>query len=183
MIEAVGSWKDTPARIILLGLDAAGKTTMLYKLKLNETVTTIPTIAFNLETVQPVPGLTMTVWDVGGQEKLRVLWRYYYQGTDGIIWIVDSNDPARLEESREELMNVLNSDEIPNDVPILLFANKQDLPHAMKPQDIASKLGLNSLRNKWFVQGSNAITGEGLCEGINVFSKEVKQFIKTKPNF
>ena len=146
MIEAVGSWKDTPARIILLGLDAAGKTTMLYKLKLNETVTTIPTIAFNLETVQPVPGLTMNVWDVGGQEKLRVLWRYYYQGTDGIIWIVDSNDPARLEESREELMNVLNSDEIPNGVPILLFANKQDLPHAMKPHDIASKLGLNLLR-------------------------------------
>ena len=65
MIEAVGTWKDTPARILLLGLDAAGKTTMLYKLKLNETVTTIPTISFNVETVQPVPGLTMSP-DVGG---------------------------------------------------------------------------------------------------------------------
>ena len=122
----MGTWKDTPARIILLGLDAAGKTTMLYKLKLNETVTTIPTMGFNVETVQSVPGLTMTVWDVSGQNKIRALWRHCYQGTDGIIWIVDSNDPTRLEESRDELMNVLSmrSDEISNGVPILLFANK-----------------------------------------------------------
>ena len=90
----MGTWKDTPARIILLGLDAAGKTTMLYKLKLNETVTTIPTIGFNVETVQPAPGLSMTVWDVGGQQKIRALWRHYYQGADGIIWIVDSNDSS-----------------------------------------------------------------------------------------
>ena len=80
-------------------------------------------------------------------------------------------------------MNVLNLDVVPNGVPILLFANKQDLPHTMEPHEIASKLGLNSLRNKLFVQGSSAITGEGLCEGINIFSKEVKQFIKTKQNF
>ena len=139
----MGTWKDTPARIILLGLDAAGKTTMLYKLKLNETVTTIPTIGFNVETVQPVPGLTMTVWDVGGQEKIRALWRHYYQGTDGIIWIVDSNDPVRLEESRDELMNVLSmrSDEILNGVPILLFANKQDLPMRWNHMQLHQSLG------------------------------------------
>ena len=80
LAEAYDNWKDTPARILLLGLDNAGKTTCLYKLKLNETVSTIPTIGFNVETVQPVPGLTMTVWDVGGQEKIRALWRHYYHG-------------------------------------------------------------------------------------------------------
>ena len=68
---------DQPARVILIGLDAAGKTTLLYKCKLNETVTTIPTIGFNVETVTPVKGLTLTVWDLGGQEKIRNLWRYY----------------------------------------------------------------------------------------------------------
>ena len=180
-MEAVGSWYDTPARIIILGLDSAGKTTLLYRLKSNVTVTTLPTIElFNVETFQPVPGLTMTVWDFSGQEKIRALYRHHYKGTDGIIWIIDSNDHARLEESRDELMNVLNLDHISNELPILLFANKQDLPHAMEPHAIASKLGLNAVRNKLFVQGSSAITGEGLCEGISIFSKEVKQFIKTK---
>ena len=119
----MGSWKDTQARIILLGLDDAGKTTMLYKLKSNVTVTTLPTIGFNVETVQPVPGLTMTVWDISGMERTRANWRHYInQGTDGIIWIVDSNDPTRLEESREELVNVLNLDVIPNGVPIRVSA-------------------------------------------------------------
>ena len=80
MAEAYGNWKDTPARILLLGLDNAGKTTCLYKLKLNKTVSTIPTIGFNVETLQPVPGLTMTVWDVCAQDKTRDLWRHYYQG-------------------------------------------------------------------------------------------------------
>ena len=178
-MNAVGNWSDTPARIILLGLDNAGKTTILYKFKLNETVTTIPTIGFNVETVQPVPGLTMTVWDVGGQEKIRTLWRHYYQGTDGIIWIVDSNDTDRLAESRDELLNVLNHDEIAPGVPILVYANKQDLPGAIKPNQLAEKLGVDKLRShKWYIQGTNAITGDGLCEGIQQFSKEVKDYIK-----
>jgi ADP-ribosylation factor protein 1 len=60
-----------------------GKTTMLYKLKLNETVTTIPTIGFNVETVSPCSGVTFTVWDVGGQDKIRQLWRHYYQNAEG----------------------------------------------------------------------------------------------------
>ena len=80
LAEAYDNWKDTPARILLLGLDNAGKTTCLYKLKLNKTVSTIPTIGFNVETLQPVPGLTMTVWDVCAQDKARDLWRHYYHG-------------------------------------------------------------------------------------------------------
>ena len=63
--------------------DFLGKTTILYKVKLNEQVSTIPTIGFNVETVSPCKGLTFTVWDVGGQEKIRQLWRHYYQNTEG----------------------------------------------------------------------------------------------------
>ena len=79
LVSALGSFGNQNARILMLGLDAAGKTTILYKLKLNENVTTIPTIGFNVETVTPVKNVTFTVWDVGGQEKIRQLWRHYYQ--------------------------------------------------------------------------------------------------------
>lgn len=71
-------------RILMVGLDAAGKTTILYKLKLGEIVTTIPTIGFNVETVE-YNKTNFTVWDVGGQDKIRPLWRHYFQNTQGNI--------------------------------------------------------------------------------------------------
>merc|ERR1712182_60385 len=83
-------------RILMVGLDAAGKTTILYKLKLGEVVTTIPTIGFNVETVE-YKNISFTVWDVGGQDKIRPLWRHYYQNTQGLIFVVDSNDRDRIE--------------------------------------------------------------------------------------
>ena len=112
----------------MVGLDAAGKTTILYKLKLGEVVTTIPTIGFNVETVE-YKNISFTVWDVGGQEKLRPLWRHYYQNTNGIIFVVDSNDRDRLDDSKgyehsakEELHHMLASDEL-RDAKLLVFAN------------------------------------------------------------
>merc|ERR1712232_851476 len=89
-------------RILMVGLDAAGKTTILYKLKLGEIVTTIPTIGFNVETVE-YKNISFTVWDVGGQDKIRALWRHYYQNTQGVIFVVDSNDRDRVGEARAEL--------------------------------------------------------------------------------
>src|SRR3954469_20274036 len=93
-------------RILMVGLDAAGKTTILYKLKLGEVVTTIPTIGFNVETVE-YKNISFTVWDVGGQDKIRPLWRYYFQNTQGLIFVVDSNDRERIGEAREELQRML----------------------------------------------------------------------------
>merc|ERR1712048_950550 len=98
-------------RILMVGLDAAGKTTILYKLKLGEVGTTIPTIGFNVETVE-YKNLKFTVWDVGGQDKIRPLWRHYYQGTNGVIFVVDSNDRDRIEDAREELAGLLSADEM-----------------------------------------------------------------------
>merc|ERR1711898_4701 len=89
-------------RILMVGLDAAGKTTILYKLKLGEIVTTIPTIGFNVETVE-FKNIMFTVWDVGGQDKIRPLWRHYFQNTQGLIFVVDSNDRDRIGEARDEL--------------------------------------------------------------------------------
>merc|ERR1712203_644950 len=105
-----------------VGLDAAGKTTILYKLKLGEVVTTIPTIGFNVETVE-YKNINFTVWDVGGQDKIRKLWRYYYQGTQGLIFVVDSSDRDRIEDACEELAKMLMEDEM-RDAVLLVFANK-----------------------------------------------------------
>jgi small GTP-binding protein len=121
-------------RILMVGLDAAGKTTILYKLKLGEVVTTIPTIGFNVETVE-YKNISFTVWDVGGQDIIRPLWRHYYQGTQGIIFVVDSNDRDRAEDAREELMKMLDEDEM-RDAALLVFANKQDLPNAMPAAEV-----------------------------------------------
>merc|ERR1712159_149622 len=85
-------------RILMVGLDAAGKTTILYKLKLGEIVTTFPTIGFNVETVE-YKNISFTVWDVGGQDKIRPLWRHYFQNTQGVISVVDSNDQERIDDA------------------------------------------------------------------------------------
>ncbi|KAK0117753.1 hypothetical protein ONS95_012079 [Cadophora gregata] len=142
-------WGKKEMRILMVGLDAAGKTTILYKLKLGEIVTTIPTIGFNVETVE-YKNIQFTVWDVGGQDKIRPLWRHYFQNTQGIIFVVDSNDRDRVVEAREELQRMLNEDEL-RDAILLVFANKQDLPNAMNAAEITDKLGLHSLRQRAWV--------------------------------
>ncbi|KAK2099547.1 Arf GTPase arf1 [Saguinus oedipus] len=123
-------------RILMVGLDAAGKTTILYKLKLGEIVTTIPTIGFNVETVE--------YKNIGFTDKIRPLWRHYFQNTQGLIFVVDSNDRERVNEAREELMRMLAENEL-RDAVLLVFANKQDLPNAMNAAEITDKLGLHSL--------------------------------------
>jgi len=161
-------------RILMVGLDAAGKTTILYKLKLGEIVTTIPTIGFNVETVE-YKNVSFTVWDVGGQNKIRPLWRHYFQNTQGIIFVVDSNDRERIGEAREELQRMLSEDEL-RDALLLVFANKQDLPNAMNPQEITDKLALHSLRQRnWYIQATCATSGDGLYEGLEWLSANLKK--------
>merc|ERR1712115_666732 len=113
----------TEHRILLVGLDAAGKTTILYKLKLAEIVTTIPTIGFNVETVE-YKNISFTVWDVGGQDKIRPLWRHYYHNTQGLIFVVDSSDRERIQDAREELHKMLNEDELRDAIVLVLPTNK-----------------------------------------------------------
>ncbi|XP_033103166.1 ADP-ribosylation factor 2-like [Anneissia japonica] len=160
-------------RILMVGLDAAGKTTILYKLKLGEIVTTIPTIGFNVETVE-YKNISFTVWDVGGQDKIRPLWRHYFQNTQGLIFVVDSNDRERAQEAKDELNRMLNEDEL-KDAVLLVFANKQDLPNAMNAAELTEKLGLHSLRQRtWYIQATCATSGDGLYEGLDWLSAQLK---------
>ncbi|PXF39890.1 ADP-ribosylation factor 2-B [Gracilariopsis chorda] len=159
-------------RILMVGLDAAGKTTILYKLKLGEIVTTIPTIGFNVETVD-YKNVKFTVWDVGGQDKIRPLWRHYFQNTQGLIYVVDSNDRDRIPEARDELKKMLSEEELRN-ATVLVFANKQDLPNAMNVADLTQELGLPSMSNrKWFVQACCATNGTGLYEGLDWLTENI----------
>lgn len=172
MLRGLVSKQDM--RILMVGLDAAGKTTILYKLKLGEIVTTIPTIGFNVETVE-YKNISFTVWDVGGQDKIRPLWRHYFQNTQGLIFVVDSNDRERVSEGRDELQRMLNEDEL-RDAKLLVFANKQDLPNAMNPSEITEKLSLHSLRNRdWYIQATCATSGDGLYEGLDWLSTQLKR--------
>merc|ERR1712232_353856 len=163
-------------RILMVGLDNAGKTTVLYKLKLGEVVTTIPTIGFNVETVD-YKNISFTVWDVGGQTKIRPLWRHYYQNTQGLIFVVDSNDRDRIEAARDELHKMLNEDDL-RDAVLLVFANKQDLPNAMNAAEITDKLGLHALKQRhWYIQAAIATSGEGLYEGLDWLQANIAQRI------
>lgn len=154
-----------PVSLLMVGLDGAGKTTILYKLKLGETLCTMPTIGFNgkAHAVEVITRgkLTMTVWDMGGQDKIRKLWRHYFSNIDAVIYVVDSIDRDRIDVCKEELQK-LTKDPLLANAPIVVLANKQDLDEAMSPCEVAEKLDLYSLRGRWYIQPTCAVSGEGL---------------------
>jgi ADP-ribosylation factor protein 1 len=144
--------------------------------KLNENIVTIPTIGFNVETVSPCRGVSFTVWDVGGQYKIRRLWQHYYQNSDGLFYVIDSTDTQRIEESAEELHGILESDSM-HGVPVVIIANKQDLPKALTCSQLVEKLNLSKLsqtRNTWFIQQASAINGDGIFEAMKQMSDMIK---------
>ncbi|XP_062994108.1 uncharacterized protein LOC134406556 [Elgaria multicarinata webbii] len=172
--KALQGFYGIEARILLLGLDAAGKTTLVYQLKLNEAPMTIPTMGFKVETIQPINNVTFTIWDVAGQERVRPLWRHYHPNTDGLVFMVDSVDGDRFEEARYELEILLDSSDLQG-VPLVLLANKQDLPGAWPPLEVAEKMGLRKLPgHRWHVQGCSAVSGEGIPEAMEKLSEMVK---------
>ncbi|KAI4874510.1 hypothetical protein NFI96_002234 [Prochilodus magdalenae] len=156
--------------IAILGLDSAGKTTVLYRLQFNEFVNTVPTKGFNAERVKLALGsstVTFHFWDVGGQEKLRPLWKSYTRCTDGIVFVVDSVDGERMEEAKTELHKVTRSLETQG-VPVLIVANKQDLRHSLSVAELEKMLALRELgaTTPWHLQPTCAIIGDGLKEGL-----------------
>lgn len=174
MISNVMERFNKDSRVILLGLDAAGKTTILYQLNLGENIVTLPTVGFNVETVQ-YKNVNFTVWDVGGQDRIRSLWKHYYQNTDALIWVVDSCDHERMEMACEELHKVL-ADDLLRDVKVLIYANKMDLPGAYSTQQVAQAMKVRSLHQRdWHIEACCGCTGEGLYEGLDNLSRMLKE--------
>lgn len=164
--------KKQQARILMHGLDAAGKTTILYKLKLGEVVTTIPTIGFNVETVE-YNNIAMTCWDVGGRDKIRPLWRHYYPNTNAIIFVVDANDRDRMDQVKDEIFRLEREDELAG-MPLMVYANKQDLAGALSAVELVDRLDLRKLSRPWGCQDTAALSGEGLHEGLDWLSAAIK---------
>ena len=167
-------------RLLIVGLDASDKTSILYRLKLNERVTTIPTIGFNVETVMYKQS-AFTMWDVGGCDKIRPLLRHYFQNTQALIFVVDSCDRKRLAEATDELWRLLSADEL-NHAPILFYLNKIDITNGLQPADVKKQMRLNDIRNRqWILQPCCATTGEGLYEGLDWLIHAVKSPHTTPP--
>ena len=173
--KAFGAENKKEKIILMLDLDAGGKTAILCKLKMEEGAIELPTSGFRVETIK-YKDEEFVFWDISGQTRLnRVLWRHYYANTQGIIFVVDSTDRDRIEEAKEALQGVLN-DELLKGIPLLIYANKQDLNEAMNVTEITEKFGLNAIKNRnWYIQGSCAITGDGLHDGLDWLSDKMSK--------
>ena len=173
--QAKGRSGKPPSKTLMLGLDAAGKTTLLYKLRLGEVVTTIPTTGFNLETVK-INDTSFNVWDIGYGSHHHLphpSWRHYYPDTDAVIFVVDSSDAERLGEAKEALDTMLSEDLLQKK-PLLVFSNKVDLPMSKNTTEMTDLLCLQKYNGReWFIQESNAISGLGIEEGFQWLAKQI----------
>ena len=133
-----------------------------------------PFAGFNVETIK-FGRVSLTAWDVGGRDKIRPLWRHYYQNTNSVIFVIDSNDRERIDSARDELHRMMAEDELAA-APLLIMANKQDLPNALSTPDMTDRLALHSLRSrKWYIQATCATTGDGLYEGLDWLSSNINK--------
>ena len=163
-------------RLLLLGLDGAGKTTILHQLKLGQEVVTVPTSGFNVETIR-FQKLELSIWDVGGQDTLRPLWRHHFTGTQGIIFVVDSSDTQRLELARRELHGILSDSQLQN-ASLLVLMNKQDLENASSVDSLVEELDFKQYcqSRAYHVESTVATTGVGLTEGLQWLCENMEGF-------
>ncbi|XP_041706077.1 ADP-ribosylation factor-like protein 3 isoform X1 [Coregonus clupeaformis] len=163
---------DQEVRLLLLGLDNAGKTTLLKQLASEDVSHITPTQGFNIKSMQS-QGFKLNVWDIGGQRKIRPYWRNYFENTDVLIYVIDSSDRKRFEETGQELAELMEEEKL-SMVPLLIFANKQDLMTAAPASELAEGLNLHTIRDRvWQIQACSAITAEGVQDGMTWVCKNI----------
>ncbi|CCW68798.1 unnamed protein product [Phytomonas sp. Hart1] len=166
--------KEREMRILMLGLDNAGKTTCVKKFCGKDTNSISPTLGFQI-TAFTFKGYTLNVWDVGGQQSLRSYWRNYFESTDGLVWVVDSNDTDKLKICKQELHNLLLEERLAG-ASLLIFLNKQDIETSTPPAKIQCILDVESIckgRRHVRLCSCSAKTGEGLLEGMDWIVQDV----------
>lgn len=170
----MGQGNSTFPQVILMGLDSAGKSTLLARLLTGETVTTSPTVGFNVGNLD-INKSCLTVWDIGGQKSMRPNWKYYLDDCKAVVFVVDSSDAARMPEAQKALKSIL-SDERLRGVPLMVLANKKDLPNSMPIREVSTKLDLASYKDRlWEIQGCSATQGLGLQQAFISVNKLIKK--------
>jgi len=176
-----GVSKRSAANVVVVGLDNSGKTTIINRLKPRETQASniVPTVGFTVEKFQS-KSLQLIAFDMSGQGRYRNMWEHYYRDCHGIIFVIDSSDKLRLAVAHEELDQLLAHPDVrERRVPVLFFANKMDVRDAVTIGHCSTVLGLSQIENKpWHICASNAITGEGLDEGINWLTDQIRDVLR-----
>lgn len=166
--------KDKEMRILMLGLDNAGKTTIVKKIMGEDVNTVSPTLGFIIKTIE-YEGYKLNIWDVGGQKTLRSYWRNYFEKTDALIWVVDATDRLRIDDCRDELQGLLQEERLAG-ASLLVFANKTDVDGCMTEQEILASLQLESIRtHHWHILPCSAMTGNNLKEGLAWVVEDAKK--------
>ena len=166
-------------KIIILGIQNAGKTTILYRLSIGQLVKTTPTIGSNVEEIS-YNNVKLQAWDLGGQESTRSVWNVYFVNTDAIIYVIDTHDET-YDDSKTQFYKLLQNDALKNAV-ILIYANKQDLPGAKNVAEIIRIYELDTIKDHiWHIQPCSAQTGEGLITGMKWLSDQL--VFKSNNNF
>jgi len=164
--------KEKEMRLLMVGLDNAGKTTIVKKLNNEDISNTSPTLGFSIKSMM-YDKYRLNIWDVGGQKTLRAYWRNYYEKTDGLVWVVDSVDVVRLEDCRKELQELLLEERVAG-ATLLVLANKQDIEGALNEEQITEFLGLSTLKKRhWKAVACSAVAGTGLVEGFDWIVSDV----------
>lgn len=170
------SMKKRDANLLVIGLDNSGKTSIInfFKPQDAKSHTIVPTVGFNVEKFN-AKSLNFTTFDMSGQGRYRNLWEHYYKEADAIVFVIDSSDKIRLIVAKEELTALLAHPSIRSrNIPILFFANKIDMKDALSAAKIKSELDMDKITRPWYVCGSNALTGEGLSEGIDWLAQQLR---------
>ena len=167
--------KEHQVRLLTLGLDNSGKTTIIKSILGQDPTSTSPTLGFTINTLK-YGNNTINFWDIGGQTTIRSYWRNYFEETDGVIWVVDSGDKLRLKDCKEELHNLLKQEKLAG-ATLIVLCNKQDINGALKVEEIKNILDLETITSRhWMIMPCCGLTGEGLKEGLNWIMDDISNF-------
>ncbi|XP_028255042.1 ADP-ribosylation factor-like protein 11 [Parambassis ranga] len=162
-------------QVILVGLDSAGKSTLLARLLTGQVVETSPTIGFNVGTLVLDKKTSLTVWDVGGQSSMRPNWKFYLDDCKALVFVVDSSDRGRMAEAQKALKKVLSEEKLRR-VPLMVLANKKDLPNSLTIREVSTQLNLHSYSDRlWEIQACSALKGLGLQQAFLSVHKLIKK--------
>eukprot|EP00928_Gymnodinium_smaydae_P062992 TRINITY_DN46700_c0_g1_i1.p1 TRINITY_DN46700_c0_g1~~TRINITY_DN46700_c0_g1_i1.p1 ORF type:complete len:215 (+),score=59.14 TRINITY_DN46700_c0_g1_i1:92-646(+) len=163
-------------RIVVVGLDNSGKTTVLNCLKPKKaSLETVPTVGFAMEEFAK-HGVNFCAFDMSGQSRYRNLWEHYYGDVEGIIVVIDSTDKIRFVVAKDELQTMLKDPRlVEKKIPILILSNKMDLPTASPPTEIMQALELESITDRpWHIAGCDALKGDGVEEATKWLAEAMR---------